>query len=99
MGISNLYAEYAKLESELAVLEMKKEQLRPHIIEMMKESGTDKEDIGVGKFSLSIRTQWKYPERIVEMEDAVKAAKAKAQSTGEAEAQEFDQLRYTAAKL
>lgn len=99
MSVSNIYAEYAQVEAEIAALELKKEQLRPHIIKMMLEQGKDKIDIGIGKFSLSIRKAWKYPESVLAIGEQFKAAKAKAESTGEAEFEEFDQLRYTSAKL
>lgn len=99
MSVSNLYAEYAKLEAEMAALELKKEQLRPHLIKMMIDKGEEKVDIGVGKFSLGVRRVWKYPEAVLAIGEEFKAAKAKAESTGEAEFEEFDQLRYTSAKL
>lgn len=99
MSISNLYGEYAKLEAEMAALELKKEQLRPHIIKMMLDEGAKAVDIGVGKFSLSIRKAWKYPDEVMAIGEKFKAAKAKAESTGDAECEEFDQLRYTSAKL
>jgi hypothetical protein len=99
MPISNLYSEYASVKAQIAALELKEEQLRPHIIEMMQNEGEDKKDIGVGKFSLSSRKVWTYPERITEMNEELKAEKAKAESTGEATFEEVPQLRYTAAKL
>lgn len=99
MGISNIYSEYASVKAQIAELELKEEQLRPHIIKMMEESGEEKVDIGVGKFSLTPRKVWTYPERITEMNEELKAAKAKAESTGEATYEEVPQLRYTGAKL
>lgn len=97
--ISNLYSEYAKLEAEAKAIEEKKEQLRPHIIKMMIDAGEKQIDAGVGKFSLGVRRVWKYPEQVMEIGEQFKAAKAKAESTGDAEFDEFDQLRYTSAKL
>ena len=99
MPISNLYSEYATLDAQIAALEMKKEQLRPHIIKMMLDEGAKSLDIGVGKFSVGVRKVWKYTEKITELTDKLKAAKAKEESTGEATFDEVDQLRYTAAKL
>lgn len=97
--VSNLFSEYASVEAQIVALELKKEQLKPHIIKMMKDQGQDKEDIGVGKFSLGIRRIWTYPEYVMDIGEKFKAAKAKAESTGEAELEEVDQLRYTSAKL
>lgn len=99
MPISNLFSEYATLEAEIKALEAKQEQLKPHIIATMLEQGIDKEDVGIAKFSLSKRKKWSYPEPIIEMEEEVKAAKAKAESTGEATYEESDSLRCTLAKL
>lgn len=97
--ISNLFSEYASLDAQIKALEEKKEQLRPHIISMMQDHGKDKEDVGIGTFSLFPRKVWTYPERITAMAEDVKAAKAKAESTGEATFEEVPQLKYTPAKL
>lgn len=99
MPISNIYGEYAQLESEIAALELKKEQLRPHILKQMIEEGIEKTDIGIGKFSVSPRKVWTYPEAVLEVGEKFKAAKAKAESTGEATYEEVPQLRYTPTKL
>jgi hypothetical protein len=99
MPVTNLYSEYATLEAEIGALELKKEQLRPHIIKMMLEDGVEKLDIGVGKFSVNKRKTWTYPDEVIEIGEKFKAAKAKAESTGDAEFEEVDQLRYTPAKL
>lgn len=99
MSISNLYAEYAQLDADIAALEMKKEQLRPHIIKMMIEQGLEKIETALGKFTVGKRKIWSYPEHIVELSEQVKSEKAKAESTGEATYEEVDQLRFTAVKL
>lgn len=99
MPISNLYSEYADLESQISALEMKKEQLRPHIVQMMIEEGVDKVETALGKFSVSPRKVWTYPEEVTAINEAFKAAKAKAESTGEATFEEVPQLRYTPVKL
>ncbi len=97
--ISNLFSEYATLESQIAELELKKEQLKPHIIKMMRDQGLDKTETALGKFSLTLRKVWTYPQEVLDIGEEFKAAKAKSESTGEAELEEVDQLRYTAAKL
>lgn len=99
MSISNIFGEYADVEAQIAALELKKEQLKPFIIKKMLEDGKEKVDIGVGKFSLSIRKKWTYPESVIAKEEELKAAKATAESTGDATFEEFDQLRYTSTKL
>lgn len=97
--MTSLYEEYAVLESQIAALEAKKEQLRPHILQMMVEQELEKVETLVGKFSVSKRKVWTYPEAVVEVGEKFKAAKAKAESTGDATFEEVDQLRFTPAKL
>lgn len=99
MPVSNLYSEYAQLEAEEKAIKIKKEQLRPHIVKMMNDEGIEKLDIGVGKFSVTLLKKWTYPEEVVEIGEEFKAAKAKAESTGDATFEEEPSLRYTAAKL
>jgi phage shock protein A len=99
MGISNLYEEYALLESQIAALETKKDQLRPHILQMMIDNGTEKVETSVGKFSVSKRKVWTYPEAVTELGEKFKEAKATAESTGDATFEEVDQLRFTIAKI
>ncbi len=99
MGMSNLYGEYAKLEAQEKEIKLKKEQLRPHILQMMLDDGEEKIDIGVGKFSVFPVKKWTYPDAVIEQGELFKAAKAKAESTGAATFEEEPSLRYTAAKL
>lgn len=108
--MSNIYEEYAHVEAQLAALTNQKEQLRPHIIKMMIEQGVKKVETGVGSFSLSAKKSWTYPEAITVLEaatkeevsalnDVVKEAKARAESTQEATFEEVEALRFTSAKL
>jgi len=94
-----IYQEYAMLEAEIAALEAKKEQLRPHILKRMMDDGVEKLDTGFGKFSISKLKKWVYPEAVVELGEEFKAAKAKAESTGDATYTEQESLRFTAVKL
>ena len=97
--MNNLFEEYALLEAEIAERELKKEQLRPHILKMMIDNGEKKIETAVGSFSVSILKKWVYPERIKKIEEDFKAEKAKAQSTGEATYTEEESLRFTKLKL
>lgn len=97
--MSNLFSEYADLEAQIAALETKKEQLRPHIVKMMIENGEEKVETALGKFSIGKRKVWTYPEEVLKIGEEFKAAQAKSQSTGDATFEEVDQLRYTAVKL
>lgn len=97
--ISNIFAEYAVIDAEIAVLETKKEQLRPFILKKMQDDGIEKLDTEVGKFSIARRKTWTYPEPVVKLGEEFKAAKAKSESTKEATYEETESIRFTAIKL
>lgn len=97
--MQNIYELYAILEAEIAEREQKKEQLRTAILQNMIERGEEKIETAVGKFSISKRKSWTYPERVLEIGEKFKEAKAKAESTGEATFEETESLRFTQAKL
>lgn len=97
--MGNIFEEYAVVEAEIAALELKKEQLRPFILKRMIEDGVEKLETAVGKFSISRRKTWTYPEKVLEIGEEFKAAKAKAESTGEATYEEAESLRFNSAKL
>lgn len=97
--MNNIYQEYALVEAELKALELKKEQLRPHILKAMTEQGIDKLDAGVGSFSITKLKKWVYPEAVLELGEEFKSAKAKAESTGDATFTETESLRFTPVKL
>lgn len=99
MSVSNIYSEYAAIDAQIKALETKKEQLRPHIIEMMIERGEEKVETELGKFSISPLKKWSYPEAVVDLGEQFKAAKAHAESTGEATFETTPSLRFTPAKL
>ncbi len=99
MGVSNIFAEYADVDAQIKALEVKKEQLRPFIVKKMIEDGVDKVETELGKFSVNQLKKWSYPEEVVELGEEFKAAKAKAESTGEATFEETPSLRFTPAKL
>lgn len=99
MPITNIFGEYAELDAQIKALEAKKEQLRPHIVSMMVERGETKIVSELGTFSVSPLKKWTYPAEVVELGEQFKAAKAKAESTGEATYEENPSLRFTPAKL
>jgi len=99
MKVTSIFDEYATLEAQIKALESKKEQLRPHIMQSMLDQGLEKVDTTFGKFSMGKRKVWSYPVTVKNLEDEFKAAKALAESTGEATCEEVDQLRFTAGKL
>ncbi len=106
MSVSNLYSEYAQnaaeigaLKARIAEFELKQDQLKPHIIAMMIEQGAEKIELDIGKFTVSKLKSWSYPESVIELGEEFKAAKAKAESTGEATYEVTESLRYTPVKL
>lgn len=106
MPLSNLFGEYAQNASEIDALkakikefELKQDQLKPFIIKSMIEEGMDKVELDIGKFTISRTKSWTYPEPVIELGEAFKAAKATAESTGDATYEEVEGLRYTAPKI
>lgn len=97
--MENLYESYAVLNSKIEELEAQKDALRPQIIQQMSEAHLDKVETGVGKFSITKLKKWAYPEAVLAINEEFKAAKAKAESTGEATYEETDSLRFTSVKL
>lgn len=99
MGVSNLYEEYARVDLEIKALELKKDQLKPFIIEMMEGENVDKVEVSLGKFSITNLKKWTYTEKVTELSEKLKAQKAKEESTGDATFDEVPSLRFTSAKL
>jgi hypothetical protein len=108
--MSNKFEEYALLEAQIAELESKKETMRSEILADMRERGVESEKHSLGQFTIAKLKKWSYPKKVVELEkekkaeiasltDEIKAAKAKAESTGEATYEESDSLRFTSVKL
>lgn len=106
MGISNTFAEYAQNAAEIKALEarikeydLKQDQLRPYIIASMIEQGMKTMDLDIGKFTVGKTKKWIYPEAVIDLGEEFKAAKATAESNGEAMLEETDKLTYTPVKL
>jgi len=97
--LSNIFEEYATLEAEIKAREEKKEQLRPFIIEKMLKESSKKVETSVGSFSINQLKKWEYPQEVLKIGEDFKAAKAKAESTGEATYKEQPSLRFTIIKL
>ena len=97
--IKNIYNEYADIKVQIAILEMKEEQLRPIILQQMIDNSISKKETDLGKFSISKLKVWTYPKKVIDLGEEFKEAKAKAQSTGEAEYTEQDSLRFAVVKL
>jgi hypothetical protein len=80
-------------------LEGKKETLRVHILKMMSEKELDKVETTFGSFTIARLKRWEYPDKVLKIGEDFKAAKAKAESTGDATYVEQESLRFTQAKI
>lgn len=97
--MSTLYLEYAALDAQIKELEAQKDEKKALILQQMVEAGEEAVETEVGKFSVTRLKTWTYPEKVIELGDKFKAAKAKAESTGEASYVEKESLRFTQIKL
>lgn len=96
---TNIYNDYAALDTQIKALTEQKEQMRTAILEDMEKRGMDKEEHEMGSFSITKLKKWEYPAKVVALGEKFKVAKAKAESTGEATYEESNSLRFTAVKL
>lgn len=93
------YTKYAELDAQIKALEAEKDEVKGLILSEMVEAGEEAVETDVGKFSVTRLKTWTYPEKVTELNDKFKAAKAKAESTGEATYVEKESLRFTGIKL
>lgn len=99
MRVCNMYEEYAMLKIQISKLSEEADALVPQIIEQMQNEGTSKFENSMGAFKITNLKKWKYPIKIIEAEEMVKAEKAKAQSTGDATFEEVPSLTFRVIKL
>lgn len=97
--MKNNYDQYAILDAAIKDLENQKDELRGLILKEMVEKGEESVETGVGKFTVTRLKTWTYPEKVLEIGEKFKAAKAKAESTKEATYVEKESLRFTQIKL
>ena len=94
-----IYDEYEILNAQIDSLESKKDDLRAKILTDMVTNGMKQVPVATGKFSISKLKRWTYPEEVTKIGEEFKAAKAKAESTGEATYTEQDSLKFNTIKL
>lgn len=97
--MDNLYQKYALIEDQIKELTAQKEELRTSILNEMVSAGEEKLVTPVGSFSVTKLKTWEYPESVIELGEEYKAAKASAESTGEATYTEKESLRFTKVTL
>jgi len=95
----DIFQEYAILDAKIKELEKEKEGLRSTISEIVLEAPDRKVPTDFGNFTVSLRKKWTYPAIIAELEESVKVAKAKAESTGKATYVETPTLSFTSIKI
>ncbi len=95
----SFYEEYAVIDAQMKQLEGKKDELRVLILKDMIDRAEEAVETAVGKFSVTKLKTWTYPEKVLEIGDKFKAAKAKAESTGDATYVEKESLRFSGIKL
>ena len=93
------YESYAILDSQIKDLTSKKDALKTLIIEEMIESGEEKVETVIGKFTISKLKTWTYSPKVAELEEQYKAQKAQEESTGDATFVEKPSLRFTQVKF
>lgn len=77
--------EYARIKSDIKLLEEKADELNPQVLEAMGGNGIEEIEVsGLGKLSLGSRRTWKYTPQTIEEENSLKAAKREEEQTGEA---------------
>lgn len=97
--MDNHYQEYAVIDSQIKDLTEKKEVLKMLIIGDMYNEGVAKKESEYGKFTIAKLKKWIYPEKVLDLEEKYKTAKAKAESNGEATYEEQDSLRFKGINL
>lgn len=93
------YDEYAALKTKKKALENQIDELEAKIIEEMVAEGATKIETTFGKFTVTMKKTWEYPQEVIDIGEQFKAAKATAESTGDATFTEAPSLRFTSLKL
>lgn len=77
--------EYARIKSDIKLLEEKADELNPQVLEVMEANKVEEVEVSdLGKLSLGSRRTWKYSKEIQEEEAKVKEHKKLEEQTGEA---------------
>jgi hypothetical protein len=96
--MESLYIEYAAIDSELSLLEEKKQALRAKILDSLKEGGQDKVETPVGRFTVANKVKWVYSGVVTDMEEKLKVKKIQEQKKGTATESKSQYLLFTPLK-
>jgi len=97
--MTNIYDNYAVLDSQIKLLTEQKDALKVQIIEDIVSKKEKKAETAVGNFTLSMLKTWTYSPKVAELEEEYKARKAKEEEEEIATFVEKPSLRVTAIKL
>ena len=93
------YEEYAVLDAQIKALTAQKDGIKVKILEDMVNSGEEKIQTSVGKFSISKLKSWTYSDKVTDLEEKYKAEKAHEEMAGIATFEEKPSLRFTGINL
>ena len=74
---TELFKQYRDVKMKISSLEDEAKVLNSAILGELQKAGKDKEEFDFGKFSVATRNNYKYTEKVEEMEEKVKLAKLK----------------------
>jgi len=92
--MENNHTQYAVLDSKIKELKTQQDEIRAIIMADMLDTGVEKTETAVGKFSVSQLKTWTYTPKVAELNEEFKARKATEESTGEATFVEKPSLRF-----
>jgi hypothetical protein len=95
----NKFEEYAILKAQAKELATKIEDKQTEILDEMVQNGEIAKETSMGRFSVATLKTWVYPDKVVEIGENFKAAKAEAESTGDATYTTTPSLRFAPIKL
>lgn len=93
------HEQYAFLKAQAKEIDEQLSALADDILKDMVSEDIKSKEISIGKFTVTRRKSWTYPEKVVALGDKFKLAKAKAESTGEATYTESESLLFTPVKI
>lgn len=104
------YTEYAILEAKINELKERQSKIKAEILDEMVKNGVKNAKTDLGTFNIAILKSWTYSEdlgeteksvkeEVKELNEQVKAMKAKEEEDGIATCEETPSLRFTAIKL
>ena len=86
---------FAKLQGQIKELEGKRDQMKADIVEAMTTEGTTKQETEWGTFTVAARRNYKYSQKVSDLNDKVKLLKIKEEENGTAKVSITEYLVYT----